>query len=61
MKLNRQVAQMWIIVKFSLESGQMRYFGPFKSREEANKWGEDTWLRNDRSWWGATRLEPIPS
>lgn len=51
---------MWIIVKFSLASGQMRYFGPFESREEADQWGNDTWLRNEESWWGVTKLEPRP-
>ena len=51
---------MWIVVKFSLASGQMRYFGPFKSQKEANEWGNDLWLRNEDSWWGVTQLENCP-
>jgi hypothetical protein len=53
----KRLTAMWIIVKFNLASGQMRYFGPFKSRDAANAWGNDTWLRNEESWWGVTQLE----
>ena len=49
--------KMWIIVKFSLVSGQMRYFGPFDSKKEAEKWGNKRWIRDQESWWGVTKLE----
>lgn len=48
---------MWIIVKFSLASGQTRYFGPFPTKKAAKEWGDERWLRNEESWWGVTKLE----
>ena len=48
----------WIIVKFNIATGRMRYFGPFETKEKAEAWAREAFGESAGEYcWGATTLE----